>query len=80
MIILFCCFSASGIVTGAFVYAGVTHELSTFPLRHPFDFPPSVCPLVILILSKTINLVDFELEHFTSYGEFINCNTQRYML
>ena len=29
----FCCFSVSAIVSSAFMYFGVTHELSTFPLR-----------------------------------------------
>ena len=28
-----CCFSVSAMVSSAFMYAGVTHDLSTFPLR-----------------------------------------------
>ena len=47
-----CCFSVSAIVCNAFKYAGITHELSTFPFRlrfasisyHTIVLSPSVCP------------------------------------
>ena len=65
-----CCFSVSAIVSSAFVYAGVTHELSTFHLRlrdmrlSPITQSPFLKVFglaVILIVTKAINLVDFAL-------------------
>ena len=84
------CFTVSAIVYSAFMYTGVAHELSTFPLRlrdmrlspithHPFEFPPTFAPAVILIVIKAINLVDLQWENATSYREFVNFKTQRYM-
>ena len=76
-----CCFSVSAIVSSAFMYAWVTHELRTFPLRFcDIRLSPTIIstflqvfvPAVMLIVTKAINLVD--------YREFINCNTQCYML
>ena len=84
-----CCFSVSSIVSSASMYAGVTHELGTFPLRlREMHLSPVTATTfllafvlaVILIVTKTINLVDLHWENAASYGEFINCNTQRYML
>ena len=66
------------------MYAGVTHELRTFPLRlrdmrlspiTPSTFLQAFAPAVILITTKTINLVDFALGNATSYRELINGNT-----
>ena len=80
-------FSATAIVSSAFVYAGVTHELSTFLLRFrdmglshvtPSTFLQAFVRSVILIVTKAINLVDLHWEN--SYGEFINCQSQRYIL
>ena len=54
----------------AFMNAGVTHELSTFPLClrdmrlspiAPSTFLQGFVPVVILIVTKAINLVDFAL-------------------
>ena len=58
------------------MYAGVTHELSIFPLRlcdmrlSPVTlstFLEAFVPAVILIVTKTFNLVDFALGNATSY-------------
>ena len=60
-----CCFYVS-----AFMYAGVTHELSTFLLRlrymrlpSPFQHSTRFVPAVMLIVTKAIPLVDVALEN-----------------
>ena len=71
-------FSVGAIVSSAFMYAGVTHELSTFPLRirdmrlssiTPSTFLQAFAPAVILDVAKAINIVDFALGkcHFLSW-------------
>ena len=65
-----CRCSVSVIVSIAFTYAGVTHELGTFPLRlrdmrlspiTPSIFLPALAPAVVLLVTKAIHLVDFAL-------------------
>ena len=64
------CFSARTIGSSAFMQAGVTHKLRTFPLRlRDMRLSPiasssvlqSFAPAVILIVTKSINLVQFAL-------------------
>ena len=59
-----CCFSVSAIVTSAFMYVGITHRLSTFPLHlcdmrlspiTPSTLPQAFAPAAILIVTKAIN-------------------------
>ena len=86
---IFCCFSVSAIVSSAFMCAGVTHELSTFPLRlrdinlypiTPSTFLQAFAPAEILIVTKAINLVDYAQGNATSCHEFVNCSQQAQML
>ena len=67
---IFCCFSVNAIVSSAFVYPAVKHELSTFPLSlrdmclcpiTPSTFLQAFAPAVILIKTKPNYLVDFVL-------------------
>ena len=78
----------SVIVSSAFLYAGVTQELSSFPLRlryirlspvTPSSLLETYVPAAILIVTKAINLVDFALDKgdFLSWNK--NCNKQSYM-
>ena len=64
------------------MYAGVTHELSTFPLRlrdmrrplshNPFDFHPSVCsrnmPLPVVNLSIVIHNITLDATEIAEIG------------
>ena len=83
------CFSVSAIVSSAFMNAGLTHELSIFPLclrdmplspTTPSTFLQAFFPVVILILLKQLIYWILHWGNDISYREFINCNTQRYML
>ena len=67
---IFCCFSVSAFVSRAFLYAGVTHERSTFPLDlpdmrlspiTPSTFLQVISPAVILIITKGNYLANFAL-------------------
>ena len=71
-----CCFSVSAMVSSAFMYASVIHELSTFPLRLRDMRLSSITPSTFVqafvpaeILTKAINLMDFALGkcHFLSW-------------
>ena len=81
-----CGFSVSATVSKALIYAGVTHGLSTFPLRvrdvrlspiTPSTFLQAFAPAVFLT-PRLYSILHWE--NATSYREFINYNTQRYML
>ena len=63
-------FANLDLVSSVFMYAGVTHELNTFPLRlrdmrlspiTPSTFLQAFVLAVILTVTKAINLVDFAL-------------------
>ena len=60
----------SAIASIAFMYAGVTHELSTFLLRFrdlclspntPLSHVQAFAPAEIIIVTKALNLLDFAL-------------------
>ena len=74
----YCCICVSAIVSSAFTYADVTHELSTFPLglrdMRPYPITSSTflqtfAPAVILIVTKANDLVDFARLIDISYSQ-----------
>ena len=52
-----CCFSVNAIISSAFMYAGVTHQLSTFPLRLRDICPSPITPTRQAFASAVILVV-----------------------